>query len=122
MKLIILLILLINQYNLKSQDTLNTTCVVNIKGEDEFRQDINYEIIINKTNAYFESDKTYSSFILELKDTLKYEKSIYNEIYTIGCNLPNCTFKIEKTNNKISMVAIKNEIKNYYVFYLKCGY
>lgn len=122
MKIILLLILIISQHNLKSQDTLNTTCTVNIKGKDEVKENINYQIIINKTNVYFNSDKPYSSFKLELKDTLEYERSFYNEIHTISCNLPNCTFKIEKIDNEITMVAIKNEIRNYYVFYLKCGY
>jgi hypothetical protein len=122
MKIILLLILISSQYNLKSQDTLNTTCIVNIKGKDEVKENINYQIIINKTNVYFNSDKPYSSFKLELKDTIEYERSFYNEIHTISCNLPNCTFKIEKIDNKISMVAIKNETRNYYVFYLKCDY
>ena len=122
MKIILLLILIISQYNLKSQDTLNTTCTVNIKGKDEVKQSINYEIIINKTNVYFNSDKPYSSFKLELKDTLEYEISFYNEIHTISCNLPNYTFKIEKIDNEITMVAIKNETRNYYVFYLNCDY
>ena len=60
------------------------------------------------------------SYVGYLNDTLKVENNLYNNIYTIGCDLPNCTFKIEKRKNKITMVAIKNEINDYYVFYLNC--
>jgi len=122
MYILTLLILIITIHNSKSQDLLNTNCVVNIKGDNEIKEYVDYEITINKRNVYFKSNNLKTTFKIELKDTISYEKTFYNEIHTIVCDLPDCTFKIEKIDNKISMVAIKNEIKNYYIFYLNCSY
>lgn len=120
MKTVIILVLVLLQYNLKSQDTIVTNCMVNFRDSIEIKKTINYEIHVNKRYVYFKSTNKKLDFNVRLSDTLNIENNFYNDIYTIECDLPNCTFKIEKRKNKITMVAIKNEINDYYVFYLNC--
>lgn len=120
MKSILFLLLVFLQTNLFAQDTLNTTCIVSLKDGVKERVYFDYQIIIDSTCAFFDSGDIKTSFKVYLGDTTYVDVGFTNTIYTLSCNIKDSTFKIETKYDLISMVAIKNELTENYLFYLVC--
>jgi len=120
MKSILLLLLVFLQTNLFAQDTLNTNCIVSLKDGVKERVYFDYQIIIDSTYAFFDSGDIKTSFKVYLGDTTYVDVGFTNTIYTLSCNIKDSSFKIETKYDLISMVAIKNELTENYLFYLEC--